>query len=443
MAGRGTDILLGGNAEAMARDILKKQGKDADREEFKADWDQTLTEVKAQCLLEHDAVVALGGLHIVGTERHDSRRIDNQLRGRAGRQGDPGSSRFFLSLQDDLLRIFGGERMQKLMLRLGMEEDVPIESNLITKRIAAAQKAVEAQNFEARKHLLEYDDVMNKQRQAVYVMRRQLLEGMEQKERVMEMTRGVIGSMVDQRCLDGTHPSTWDLNGIQTDMLTQFGTRINPADLGGMNIDQVEVELYERAKHTYQTKEDLVGSGLMREAERNIMLHVIDDQWKDHLLSMDHLKEGIGLRGYGQKDPLVEYKKESFKLFQDMMDRIEDETVRYLYFLRFEQNNAPAMPFVLDEEGYVDDEATEQQKQLEQSRAAEELQKRVAQSAVQDMTRNIQRQHEKELKELQFMGTDSSTAAKTVSNGGPKVGRNDPCPCGSGKKYKKCHGTGA
>ncbi len=225
MAGRGTDILLGGNPEAMARDVMKKQGKDPDREEFKADWERTLAEVKAECQVEHDEVVALGGLHIVGTERHDSRRIDNQLRGRAGRQGDPGSSRFFLSLQDDLLRIFGGERMQNLMLRLGMEEDVPIESNLITKRIAAAQKAVEAQNFESRKHLLEYDDVMNKQRQAVYGMRRQLLEGVDQKERVLEMTKGVVGGIVDVRCPANSHPENYDLAGLQTDMLTQFGVR--------------------------------------------------------------------------------------------------------------------------------------------------------------------------------------------------------------------------
>jgi preprotein translocase subunit SecA len=443
MAGRGTDILLGGNPEAMARDILTKQGKSPDREEFKADWDRTLAEVRTQCQKDHDEVVALGGLHIVGTERHDSRRIDNQLRGRAGRQGDPGSSRFYLSLQDDLLRIFGGDRMQNLMLRLGMEEDVPIESGLITKRIAAAQKAVEAQNFESRKHLLEYDDVMNKQRQAVYGMRRQLLEGVEQKERVMEMTRGVIGSAVDRRCPENARPDEWDLNGLQTDLLTLFGARINPSDLGGLTSEQIEEELFQRAKSTYEAKEDLVGHGLMREAERNIMLHVIDDQWKDHLLSMDHLKEGIGLRGYGQKDPLVEYKKESFKLFQDMMDRIEDETVRYLYFLRFEQT-APALPFSMDDSEYEeeDDEASEEQKRIEQSKAAEEEQRRSAQSAVQDMTRNIQRQHEKELKELQFLGTNGGgTASKTVANGGPKVGRNDPCPCGSGKKYKKCHGV--
>jgi preprotein translocase subunit SecA len=440
MAGRGTDILLGGNPDAMARDVMKKQGKDPDREEFKADWERTLEEVKASCLVEHDEVVALGGLHIVGTERHDSRRIDNQLRGRAGRQGDPGSSRFFLSLQDDLLRIFGGEKMQNLMLRLGMEEDVPIESNMITKRIAASQKAVEAQNFESRKHLLEYDDVMNKQRQAVYGMRRGLLEGVDQKARVLEMTKGVVGGIIDRRCPTNAHPENYDITDLQTDMLTQFGVRINPATLAGLNGDQIEVEIYEKAEAAYQAKEDLVGASLMREAERNIMLHVIDDQWKDHLLSMDHLKEGIGLRGYGQKDPLVEYKKESYTLFTDMMDRIEDETVRYLYFLRFEQSPG-ALPFANDDSEYEEDEEAAERKKLEVSKALEEQQRLAAQSAVQDMTRGIQKQHERELKELQFAGTNGSTVNQPVANGGPKTGRNDPCPCGSGKKFKKCHGA--
>jgi len=441
MAGRGTDILLGGNPESMARDVMRKAGKDPDREEFNADWERTLAAVKAECAKEHDEVVALGGLHIVGTERHDSRRIDNQLRGRAGRQGDPGSSRFFLSLQDDLLRIFGGERMQNLMLRLGMEEDIPIESGMITKRIAAAQKAVEAQNFESRKHLLEYDDVMNKQRQAVYGMRRQLLEGADQKERIMEMTRGVIAAMLEMRCPEDARPDTWDLAGVQTDMLTRFGVRVPTADLGGMKVAQMEEVLFTRAETTYEAKEALVGASLLREAERNIMLHIIDDQWKDHLLSMDHLKEGIGLRGYGQKDPLVEYKKEGFTLFQDMMDRIEDETVRYLYFLRFEQN--PTQPGFSNDD-YLDEEqeAEEERKRAETRRVAEELQKQAAQSAVQDMTRKIQRQHEKELAELQMVGSASAgTASQTVVNGGPRVGRNDPCPCGSGKKYKKCHGA--
>jgi preprotein translocase subunit SecA len=440
MAGRGTDILLGGNPDAMARDVMRKQGKDPDREEFKADWEATLEKVKAECLVEHDEVVALGGLHIVGTERHDSRRIDNQLRGRAGRQGDPGSSRFFLSLQDDLLRIFGGEKMQNLMLRLGMEEDVPIESNLITKRIAAAQKAVEAQNFESRKHLLEYDDVMNKQRQAVYGMRRGLLEGVDQKGRVLEMTKGVVGGIIDTRCPTSSHPENYDIAGLQTDMLTQFGVRVLPTELAGLNGDQIEVEIYEKAAAAYQAKEDLVGASLMREAERNIMLHVIDDQWKDHLLSMDHLKEGIGLRGYGQKDPLVEYKKESYTLFTDMMDRIEDETVRYLYFLRFEQNPG-ALPFASDDSEYEEDEAEAERKKLEVSKALEEQQRLAAQSAVQDMTRGIQKLHERELKELQFAGTNGSTANQPVANGAPKTGRNDPCPCGSGKKFKKCHGA--
>ncbi len=439
MAGRGTDILLGGNPESLAREAMRKAGKDPDREEYKADWEEALTKSRADCKIEHDEVVALGGLHIVGTERHDSRRIDNQLRGRAGRQGDPGSSRFFLSLQDDLLRIFGGQRMQNLMLRLGMEEDVPIESGMITKRIAAAQKAVEVQNFESRKHLLEYDDVMNKQRQAVYVMRRQLLEGAEQRDRIFDMTKGVIGGIVDIRCPEGVRPTEWDLSGIQTDMLTQFGARMNPADLGGLTVERIEEELLNRAKAVYEAKEALVGTSLLRDAERNIMLHVIDDQWKDHLLSMDHLKEGIALRSYGQKDPLVEYKKESFKLFEAMMDRIEDETVRYLYFLRFEQNNA-SLPFVTDDEGMEDEEATAEQRAIEQSKAAEEEQRRQAQLAVQDMTRNIQRQHEKELKELQFMSAAGAEAPQPV-HAAPKVGRNDACPCGSGKKYKKCHGV--
>jgi len=457
MAGRGTDILLGGNADFMARDAMMKQGKDPYRPEFKADWERVLAETMAAWKIEHEEVVGLGGLHIVGTERHDSRRIDNQLRGRAGRQGDPGSSRFFLSLQDDLLRIFGGERMQNLMLRLGMEEDVPIESGLITKRIAAAQKAVETQNFEARKHLLEYDDVMNKQRQSVYAMRRGLIEGADQRERVMEMTKGVVGGIVDARCPENAHPETWDLVGLQTDMLTRFGVRLNPADLAGMNADQIDEEIYLKAQTAYEAKENLVGAALMRDAERNIMLHVIDDQWKDHLLSMDHLKEGIGLRGYGQKDPLVEYKKESYTLFQDMMDRIEDETIRYLYFLRFEQAPGPAglastpepraaLPFSMEEDSEYeepeDDEAERERQRIAAERAAEEVQRAAAQAAVQGMTRSIQKQHERELKELQFAGANGSGAeTKTVANVAPKVGRNDPCPCGSGKKYKKCHGS--
>ncbi len=419
MAGRGTDILLGGNPEFMAKEALRKQGKDPDRMQIsgvgtpeRIEWDATLLKYKQETDQEHDEVVSLGGLHILGTERHESRRIDNQLRGRAGRQGDPGSSRFYLSLQDDLLRIFGGERMQNLMLRLGMEEDVPIESRLITKRIAAAQKAVEVQNFEARKHLIEYDDVMNKQRKAVYGLRRALLEGMDQ----------------------------WDLSGLRQDVLNQFGHKIDINELAGLQREAVEDVLFEQLAQKYQQKEDLIGADLMRQSERWIMLKVIDDQWKDHLLSIDSLKEGIGLRGYGQKDPLVEYKKESYDLFEAMMDRIEDETVRLLFFLQIAQDpgegGRPRLPFNIDEDGYEGGEE-------EAPDAVETQQQRsIAQTSIEDFTRSIQRKKEKELAELQMVGGDgtSNGSNKQVIKG-DKVGRNDPCPCGSGKKYKKCHGA--
>jgi len=448
MAGRGTDILLGGNPEFMAKEAFRKQGKDPDGLQIaavgtpeRAEWDAAILKFKQETESEHDDVVSLGGLHILGTERHDSRRIDNQLRGRAGRQGDPGSSRFYLSLQDDLLRIFGGERMQNLMLRLGMEEDVPIESKLITKRIAAAQKAVEVQNFESRKHLLEYDDVMNKQRQAVYGLRRQLLEGVDQKGRIMDMVRGAIGSFIDIRCPQGVHPDTWDLEGLRTDVLSQFGHKIEPSELAGMQREALEEVLFEQLSQKYQAKEDLIGADLMRQSERWVMLKVIDDQWKDHLLSIDALKEGIGLRGYGQKDPLVEYKKESFTLFQDMMDRIEDETVRLLFFLQIAQEpgegRRPQLPFNVDEDGFEEEEDEDE----EASSAAAEQQRAAAQSTIQDFTRNIQRKKEKEMEQLQMVGGDGSNGASKQVVKGDKVGRNDPCPCGSGKKYKKCHGA--
>jgi len=443
MAGRGTDILLGGNPEFMAREAARKQALDPDKMS-RDEWNALLARFKEQTDREHDEVTALGGLHILGTERHDSRRIDNQLRGRAGRQGDPGSSRFYLSLQDDLMRIFGGERMQRLMLRLGMEEDIPIESKLITKRIQKAQEAVEAQNFEARKHLLEYDDVNNKQRQAVYGMRRLLLEGTDQKGRVMDMVRGLVQQFVDRRCVENTHPDTWDLANLKTDVLSQFGCKIETTVFASMNRQEVEDAIVDRLAQKYQEKEDLIGPDTMRHTERIIMLQVIDDQWKDHLLSMDHLKEGIHLRGYGQKDPLVEYKKESFILFQDMMDRIEDETLRYLFFLQISRGDdpgspgpAPVLPFPTDEDGDEEEEDDE----VTQHAAVAEQQKRAAQSAVQDMTKKMQRDKDKELAELQFVGGDGSPAANKQAINSDKVRRNDPCPCGSGKKYKKCHGS--
>jgi preprotein translocase subunit SecA len=465
MAGRGTDILLGGNAEFMTKDACLKE-KVAERiseseAQYIADehfyffthhdqfyrvrrdkWDELYAGFKQETDAEHEEVVALGGLHIVATERHESRRIDNQLRGRSGRQGDPGSSRFFLSLQDDLLRIFGGERMQNLMLRLGMEEDVPIESKMITKRIAKAQEAVEMQNFEARKHLLEYDDVNNKQRQAVYGMRRQLLEGSDQKERVMDMVEGIVDQFVDMRCPNDKHPDTWDLTSLRTDILSQFGARIDLTDISNLTRLELSDFILQRLKHKYQEKEDMVGAEVMRQTERIVMLQVIDNQWKDHLLSMDELKQGIGLRGHGQKDPLVEYKRESYELFTAMMDRVEDESVRYLFFLQVQSGAGPVLPFPEeDEEGQSENGDAEAAAQAARQAELEEEKKRAAKAQMESFTRNIERKKDKELAALQF-GGDDSTGPKTVT-AGAKVGRNDPCPCGSGKKYKKCHGAAA
>jgi preprotein translocase subunit SecA len=404
-------------------------------------------EVRAEIDVERKEVIAAGGLHILGTERHESRRIDNQLRGRAGRQGDPGSSRFYLSLQDDLLRIFGGERMQNLMLRLGMEEDVPIESKLITSRIASAQKAVEAQHFASRKHVLEYDDVMNKQRTAVYSMRKQLLKGDNQKQRIVDIVHGIVRSFVDQYCAETIRPDQYDLTGLQTAVLNQFGLKFETEDLAGLRTIEIENKLDELLDQRYDEKEQMIGAENLRHAERIIMLNVVDNQWKDHLLSMDHLKEGINLRSYGQKDPLIEYKKESYVMFQDMMDRIEDETIKFLYFMRIEAG-APPMPYPEDEEEEEDDSDAHARngspngKGPHLSAAEVEAQKREAQKSVVDLTRNIQRKKDRELAELQFSSA-TGTSEQPQASKGPKVGRNDLCPCGSGKKYKKCHGATA
>jgi preprotein translocase subunit SecA len=460
MAGRGTDILLGGNPEFMTKDACLKE-KVAERlpenqEQYIADehfyyfthhdqfyrvrrdkWDELFARFKAETDKEHDQVVALGGLHILGTERHDSRRIDNQLRGRSGRQGDPGSSRFYLSLQDDLMRIFGGERMQNLMLRLGMEEDMPIESKMIGKRIAKAQEAVEAQNFEARKHLLEYDDVNNKQRQAVYGLRRQLLEGVEQKGRILDMVRGIVEAFIDMRCPEDKHPDTWDLSALRNDVLSSFGVKIDLTELAGLTRVEITDAVFDRLQQKYLEKEELVGPDVMRQTERIVMLQVIDNQWKDHLLSMDELKQGIGNRAYGQKDPLVEYKKESYELFTTMMDRIEDETVRYLFFLQVTASAPPPPGPYPEEEG--EDEESDGTAEPAPTPGPNDQQRQAAKATMEDFTKNIQRKKERELEALHF-GGDGTTDTKTV-NGGQKVGRNDPCPCGSGKKYKKCHGA--
>jgi preprotein translocase subunit SecA len=402
--------------------------------------------------------VALGGLHILGTERHEARRIDNQLRGRAGRQGDPGSSRFFLSLEDDLMRIFGGERVKALMFRLGMTEGVPIESGLISRRIENAQKSVEAQNFDARKHLLEYDDVMNKQRETIYAIRRSALEGKDQRDYVLGIAEDVARELVNTYCPREQHPDQWNTTQFLAEVNSQFGVdaKAAGADPAGLTHDQLADATAEAVVKRYEEKEKQFGADLMRWLERRIILDVVDSQWKDHLLSLDHLKEGIGLRGYAQKDPIVEFKKEAFVLFEDMMARIDNETIRYLYHIQIQQaerppdemqtlpeaqgggpqggrpatpRTAPAGPRQSGAAAAVASAA---------ARAGEPLPQRLP-----DVARQLDRKQQRQQKDLQYQTGAAQAEPPKPVRAAAKVGRNDPCPCGSGKKYKKCHGINA
>jgi preprotein translocase subunit SecA len=407
MAGRGTDILLGGNPEFLAKRALEERQttpEAAPAAAGEAAGREALELAKAECRSEHDRVVALGGLYIIGTERHESRRVDNQLRGRAGRQGDPGESRFYLSLDDDLMRIFAGERLKSAMKRLGMEEDVPIESPMVSRAIERAQKQVEQRNFEIRKHLLEYDDVNNKQRTEIYSLRRDLLAGKEQKEYVLQKAREVLDGLVEDHV--GAHPdrADWQLDALSTQLRHFYGFDFDQEDLrvGELGPEPLGGAIWERLAARYEAKETKVGPELMRHYERHILLQIIDAAWKDHLLAMDHLKEGIGLRAYGQKDPLVEYKRESFEMFAQMKERIENDAVRFLFLLE---------PMTAE-----DREREEQRRRAEQAQVFAAASRSAA-------------------------GVTARGGVQTVVRKEAKVGRNDPCPCGSGKKYKKCHGA--
>ncbi len=408
MAGRGTDILLGGNPEFMAREFLKKEEIDPD-EVTDEQWEEAVARAKRIVEEEHKEVVSLGGLHIIGTERHESRRIDNQLRGRAGRQGDPGSSRFFLSLEDDLMRIFAGDRVKALMQRLGMEKGVAIESKMVSKRIEGAQKSVEGRNFESRKHLLEYDDVMNKQRETIYGLRRQLMEEPDQRDYLLGETgvaSDLLADLTRQYLNPEVDPDDWDVENyaIQLHSIYDFDVDAEGIDFENSSSEGVVEAVWEKLKAKYAEKEAQIGVEAMRTYERIIMLNIIDAQWKDHLLSIDHLKQGIGLVGYGQKDPLVEYKKQSFDMFQEMLDRIDQTTIRSLFNLQVVTEQPP--------------EALRQRRAPRRS-------------------------------SLSFTGPNQGAAAageedgkvKTITRDQPKVGPNKPCPCGSGKKYKKCCGA--
>src|SRR5205809_6849177 len=401
MAGRGTDILLGGNPDFLSKEILRKKGVDpvtASAEEQAT----ALVEARRITEPEHQQVVELGGLHIVGTERHESRRVDNQLRGRSGRQGDPGSSHFYLSLEDDLLRIFGSQRIQRIMERLGMEEGEPIEHKLVTRAIATAQKRVENHNFEIRKHLLEYDDVMNKQREIIYGMRRQILDGESQAETIGEWIDDLVAGTLDGYAADGAHPEDWDLGGLVEALHRQFDVKVAPARFEDITTrEELAGLVAEAVKERSRERESELGEELMRALERHEMLIVMDTQWKDHLLSIDHLKEGIGLRGYGQRDPLTEYTKEAFDLFQDMVERVKAAVVERLFKVQVVRDAPMELPAMA---AWAD--ARESRGEL--PGAPERAPAPAAPRAV----------------------------ARTESGG--KVGRNDPCPCGSGKKYKKC-----
>ena len=468
MAGRGTDILLGGNPEFMTRQqtlalqiaerLPKGEEKFVDDDDFvyfyhlesfyrvpRKEYEQLFREFKQQTDAEHEVVVNVGGLHIIGTERHEARRIDNQLRGRAGRQGDPGSSRFYLSLEDDLMRIFGSGRISGLMQRLGMEEGVPIEHGMVTKAIERAQKQVEAQNFATRKHLLEYDDVMNKQREKVYSLRRELLEGkitlgegdddetLDTRGYLMTIAEELVANLVDTHANKDLDPEQWDLGALSRAVSDTFAIEpeaLEALDLENVPVDQMADRIFELAVARYEEKEKLltIDPTILRRVERDIMLQIVDAQWKDHLYSLDHLKEGIGLRGYGQRDPLVEYKRESFTLFQAMKDRIDDDMVRYLWRVR---------PVIEGPGGAAAAPAP--------VRTPPRRPPPMTFSSSSSSTAGPQ---------MQQPGPSSTGApprpartggddapVKTVKRDEPKVGRNDPCWCGSGKKYKKCHGA--
>ena len=453
MAGRGTDILLGGNPEYMSRQqvlaeevaerLPQEEAKFVDDSEFvyffhldhfyrvaRSDWGRITAQFDAQTAAEHDRVVEAGGLHIIGTERHESRRIDNQLRGRSGRQGDPGSSRFYLSLEDDLMRIFGSDRISGLMERLGMEEGVPIEHGMVTKAIERAQKQVEAQNFSMRKHLLEYDDVMNKQRENVYTLRRELLDGqvhwddevVDSRQYLMTLAEDLVDQAVEASCGREVDPEDWDVDALKQsvgDLAGLPADTLGALDLHDQSPDEMHDALWAAVKARYTEKEQTVETEILRRVERDVMLQIVDTQWKDHLYSLDHLKEGIGLRGYAQKDPLVEYKRESFELFQAMKERIDSEMVRYLWRLRpipQGEGAAAARPA------------------LRQSASVTLNDPGAGASAFAGAPAAGRRPQPARI------GGDDA-AVRTVRRDSPKVGRNDPCPCGSGKKYKRCHGA--
>ena len=437
MAGRGTDIILGGNPEFEARKQMRKEGYTPEQISFATGFEKsddqelldarehfhTLHEqIKAERAPEQQKVKELGGLCIVGTERHESRRIDNQLRGRSGRQGDPGNTQFFIALEDDLMRLFGGERMQGVLARVGMDEDEPLEAGMLSRSIEGAQKKVEGKNFGIRKYVLQYDNVMNKQREIIYDQRRMVLDGEDVSGYIKNMTYELIDGIIDPVLMESKYSEEWDMQRI-IDGLSQitpaFRDRFKPDEdyLTGLSEEQLKEDIKQVFDTLYAEKEEEIGSEQMREVERMILLRVVDNRWMDHIDAMDQLKDGIGLRGIGQQDPAVAYAQEGFAMFDEMIADIREETVKFCYNVtvttRTERRNVVSGNTSAAKEEYRDDTAAQQ------SRGGKGSMPAAAPKA------------------------DKTGKQETVRRDMPKVGRNDPCPCGSGKKYKNCCGRNA
>ncbi|HEL4858107.1 TPA: preprotein translocase subunit SecA [Stenotrophomonas maltophilia] len=406
MAGRGTDIVLGGSLEAELH-ALGEDATDEQKAAVKADWQK-----------RHEAVKAAGGLHIVGTERHESRRIDNQLRGRSGRQGDPGSSRFYLALEDNLLRVFGGERVQKMMRMMGMKEEDVIEDRLVTRMIEKSQRKVEAHNFDIRKNLLDFDDVNNDQRKVIYAQRDELLDAESVKDNVDGIRDDVIFDVVARFVPPNSIDEQWDLRGLEATLESDFGLQMSLTDLvkehEELDAEAIAAKVQERVNQHFAEKEAGVGEETMRALEKHVMLTVLDQSWKEHLARMDYLRQGIYLRGYAQKQPKQEYKKEAFELFSDMLENVKREVVTLLSRVRIRS----------DEEVQALEAAERQQAEARLSQSQFQHQDVGGYSA------------DEEAAQVQA----AQQGVAQMQRDEPKIGRNDPCPCGSGKKYKHCHG---
>ncbi|MCX8007370.1 MAG: preprotein translocase subunit SecA [Coriobacteriia bacterium] len=433
MAGRGTDIILGGNPEFLAEDLLRDRGIDP-AEATDEQRAEALAEAKRLCDEEHEKVVSLGGLAVLGTERHESRRIDNQLRGRSGRQGDPGVSQFYLSLEDDLMRLFGGSRMDRisrLMERSEIPDDVPIQAALVSKAIESARRQVEAQNFAARKYVLEYDDVMNKQRQVIYAERNRILDGKDIHGRVKEMIEEAVTELVSEHCPEKSYSEEWDWEGLREEMRQLTGLDLVTPDMRTRFENPFELagELADATMAAYDQKERQLGTEGLRELERQVMLRVIDTRWIDHLLEMDYLREGIGLRAMGQRDPLVEYKQEAYEMFSQLVRDINRDFLRTIMHIQVIREPAPVELAARPVEYSAPSESTIFAGALRQAAAAvggmssESMQAAAAAAGKAEPS--------------------ARTVVKDKADPFANVGRNDPCPCGSGRKYKHCHGANA